>query len=72
MPDHQVLDGRDQRGLDHNGRPHFDAVVVGAGPAGAAAALVLARSGRSVALLERGAYPGAKNMYGGSIQVSLR
>ena len=37
------------------------------GPAGATAALVLARAGRSVALLERGAYPGAKNMYGGVV-----
>ena len=45
----------------------FDAVVVGAGPAGAAAALVLARAGRSVALLERGPFPGSKNMYGGVV-----
>jgi electron transfer flavoprotein-quinone oxidoreductase len=45
----------------------FDAVVVGAGPAGASAALVLARAGRNVCLLERGVYPGAKNMYGGVI-----
>lgn len=45
----------------------FDAVVVGAGPAGASAALVLARAGHSVALLERGPYAGAKNMYGGVV-----
>ncbi|MDA8281378.1 MAG: FAD-dependent oxidoreductase, partial [Actinomycetota bacterium] len=38
----------------------FDAVVVGAGPAGSAAALVLARSGQRVCLLERGPYPGSK------------
>jgi electron transfer flavoprotein-quinone oxidoreductase len=44
-----------------------DVVVVGAGPAGAAAALVLARAGRSVILVERGPYPGAKNMYGGVV-----
>ncbi|MET7762469.1 FAD-dependent oxidoreductase [Streptomyces sp. NPDC005393] len=44
-----------------------DAVVVGAGPAGSAAALELARAGRSVVLLERGAYPGAKNVYGGVV-----
>jgi len=43
----------------------FEAVVVGAGPAGAAAALVLARAGRSVCLLERGPFPGSKNLYGG-------
>ncbi|MGH9074951.1 MAG: FAD-dependent oxidoreductase [Acidimicrobiales bacterium] len=45
----------------------LDAVVVGAGPAGSAAALVLARAGRQVALLERGPFPGSKNMHGGVI-----
>jgi len=44
---------------------NFDVVVVGAGPAGSAAALVAARAGLSVCLLERGPFPGAKNMYGG-------
>ena len=43
----------------------FDAVVVGAGPAGTSAALALARGGARVILLERGEYPGAKNMFGG-------
>ncbi|MDO8490915.1 MAG: FAD-dependent oxidoreductase [Dehalococcoidia bacterium] len=43
----------------------FDAIVVGAGPAGTTAALVMARAGMKVALIERGAYPGAKNMFGG-------
>lgn len=45
----------------------FDTVVVGAGPAGSAAALVLARAGKRVALLERGPWPGSKNMYGGVV-----
>lgn len=43
----------------------FDAIVVGAGPAGTSAALGLAQRGRKVLLLERGEYPGAKNMFGG-------
>lgn len=42
----------------------FDAIVVGAGPAGVSAALTMARSGLNVALLERGEYPGAKNVQG--------
>jgi electron transfer flavoprotein-quinone oxidoreductase len=45
----------------------FDAIVVGAGPAGAAAATALARRGHSVVLLERGGFPGSKNMYGGVV-----
>jgi electron transfer flavoprotein-quinone oxidoreductase len=44
-----------------------DVVVVGAGPAGSSAAIELARAGRSVVLLERGPFPGAKNVYGGVI-----
>ena len=45
----------------------FDAVVVGAGPAGAAAALGMAREGLSVLLIERGDTPGSKNMFGGML-----
>ncbi len=47
--------------------PRYDAVVVGAGPAGSLCALELARAGKSVALLERGPFPGSKNMYGGVV-----
>jgi electron transfer flavoprotein-quinone oxidoreductase len=42
----------------------FDLIVVGAGPAGSASALVAARAGLRVLLLERGEYPGAKNVSG--------
>ncbi len=47
--------------------PEFDVVVVGAGPAGSAAALALSRAGRSVVVLERGPFPGSKNVYGGVV-----
>lgn len=43
----------------------FDALIVGAGPAGTAAALTIANAGLKVALIERGSYPGAKNVMGG-------
>jgi len=43
----------------------FDAIVVGAGPAGSAAAYTMAKAGLSVVLVERGEYPGAKNVMGG-------
>ncbi|MPY93803.1 MAG: FAD-dependent oxidoreductase [Acidimicrobiia bacterium] len=45
----------------------FDVIVVGAGPAGSAAALVAARAGARTALVERGPFPGSKNMYGGVV-----
>jgi electron transfer flavoprotein-quinone oxidoreductase len=44
----------------------FDAIVVGAGPAGCAAAYTMAKNGLQVLVLERGQYPGAKNMWGGA------
>ncbi|MCF8565654.1 FAD-dependent oxidoreductase [Alicyclobacillus tolerans] len=45
----------------------FDAVVVGAGPAGSAAAYTMAKGGLKVALIERGEFPGAKNLFGGVV-----
>jgi electron transfer flavoprotein-quinone oxidoreductase len=45
----------------------FDTIVVGAGPAGATAALALAQSGLRVAIFERGEQPGSKNMFGGAL-----
>jgi electron transfer flavoprotein-quinone oxidoreductase len=47
--------------------PDVDAIVVGAGPAGSCAAIVLARAGKQVVLIERGPFPGSKNMYGGVV-----
>jgi electron transfer flavoprotein-quinone oxidoreductase len=44
-----------------------DVIVVGAGPAGSCAAIVAARAGLDVVLLERGPFPGSKNMYGGVV-----
>jgi electron transfer flavoprotein-quinone oxidoreductase len=43
----------------------FQAIVIGAGPAGSSAALTMARAGLDVALVERGTFPGEKNMFGG-------
>lgn len=43
----------------------FDAIVVGAGVGGLAAAYKMATAGLSVVVIERGDYPGAKNVMGG-------
>ncbi|MFT9847244.1 FAD-dependent oxidoreductase [Aneurinibacillus sp. REN35] len=43
----------------------FDAIIVGAGPAGTSAAYTMAKAGLNVLLIERGEYPGAKNVMGG-------
>ena len=43
----------------------FDVAIVGAGPAGSSAALILAQKGVKTVVFERGECPGAKNMSGG-------
>ena len=43
----------------------FEVVIVGAGLSGVAAALTLARNGVEVLVIERGDFPGAKNLFGG-------
>src|SRR5579864_452615 len=44
--------------------PNYDVVVVGAGAAGLAAAIGLARAGFAVAVVEAATYPGAENWSG--------
>lgn len=43
----------------------FDVIIVGAGPAGSAAAYSLAKMGFNALIVERGKYPGSKNVMGG-------
>lgn len=45
----------------------LDAIIVGAGPAGCACAYALARAGKGVLLVERGASAGDKNVTGGRL-----
>ena len=49
----------------------FDAIVVGAGMAGNAAAYTLASRGLKVLQLERGEYPGSKNVQGGILYANM-
>ncbi len=50
---------------EHDEYEHFEAVVVGAGPGGAAAAATLANYGVQTLVLERGVDAGSKNVSGG-------
>ncbi|HZW82166.1 MAG TPA: FAD-dependent oxidoreductase [Candidatus Deferrimicrobium sp.] len=43
----------------------FDVIVVGAGPAGIAAGLTAVRNGMKTVVIERGEFPGSKNVMGG-------
>ncbi|MCE4599727.1 MAG: FAD-dependent oxidoreductase [Desulfurococcales archaeon] len=45
----------------------FDVVVVGAGPAGSAAAYILAKAGFKVLVVERGRGAGSKELFGGKV-----
>jgi electron transfer flavoprotein-quinone oxidoreductase len=49
----------------------FDAIIVGAGPAGTTAAYVLAKAGLNIALLERGPAAGSKNVFGGILYTTV-
>lgn len=48
-------------------KEYVDAVIVGAGPAGISAAITLAKAGKEVVVIERGDFPGSKNVFGGAI-----
>ena len=58
-------EGRPEPPAEPNYAGAFDAIVVGAGLAGSAAAITMAREGLDVLVIEKGKYPGAKNVFGG-------
>ena len=49
------------------GHDRYDVIIVGASPAGSSAAKICADNNLTVALIERGRFPGTKNMFGGTI-----
>ncbi|MFW6237621.1 MAG: FAD-dependent oxidoreductase [Halanaerobiales bacterium] len=49
------------------GHDRYKVIVVGAGPAGATTANICARNNLSTLMIERGEFPGSKNMFGGVI-----
>lgn len=44
-----------------------DVIIVGGGPAGISAAVMVARAGFEAILIERGAFAGSKNVFGGAV-----
>jgi Dehydrogenases (flavoproteins) len=48
----------------------FDVIIIGAGPAGSACAYTLVQNGKTVLVVERGDFPGAKNVTGGKVYAS--
>ncbi len=56
--------------MEENQTQKFDVIVVGAGPAGVAAAVSAARGGARVLLVERSSFAGTKNMIGGAVFLS--
>ena len=62
QPHGRLTAGRDKEPVDMVEK--FDAIVIGAGPSGNAATYTLAKQGLKVLQLERGEYPGAKNVQG--------
>ena len=49
-----------EAGLPSAARTDYDAIIVGAGPAGSSAAILLARAGWSIALVEKQRFPRRK------------
>lgn len=49
----------------------FDVIIVGAGPAGISAAITCAKAGLKTVVLERGEYPGAKNVQGAVLYTKM-
>lgn len=48
----------------------FDAIIIGAGLAGLSSAYTMAAAGLDILVLERGDYPGAKNVTGGRLYIN--
>ncbi|MBI5048246.1 MAG: FAD-dependent oxidoreductase [Deltaproteobacteria bacterium] len=49
----------------------FDCIIIGAGPSGIACAFAMAKAGLDVVVIERGEYPGSKNVSGGVLYSTI-